>query len=143
MTNIPFLLIAAHKEGKVTDVLGDRQSNPSLGRVQYADDMDDIIKWIENRTSKRTSTAVLVPTNNFVLIRCGDGNGDDVILMGHCLSGNKKSESLKAKTMHEALESLHPDHWFERLTVGSFVSYKACPAFMLSSEFCDRSLNIV
>ena len=117
------------------DVLGDRPRNPSLGGVQYADNMDDIIKWIENQTS----TAVLVPTNDFgpdVLIRCGDGNGDDVILMGQAksyLSGKKKPVSLSAKMMCKALRSLHPDHWFKRLTVGSFISYKACPAFMLSS----------
>jgi hypothetical protein len=137
--------VVGHLSGESVpvDVLGDSPRNPSLGGVQYAKDMDGIIKWIKDPTS----TAVLVPTNDFgpdVLVRCADGNGDDVILMGQaksCLDGNKNS--LDAETMSEALDSLHPDHWFKRLTVGSFVSYKACPAFMLSSEFCDRRLKIV
>lgn len=136
--------VVGHLSGKFVpvDVLGDRPRNPSLGGVQYAKDMDGIIKWFENRTS----TAVLVPTTDFgpdVLVRCGDVNGD-VILMGQAksyLHGNKNF--LDAETMRKALESLHPDHWFKRWTVGSFVSYKACRAFMLSSEFCDRALNIV
>jgi hypothetical protein len=137
--------VVGHRSGESVpvDVLGDRPRNPSLGGVQYAKTMDDIIKWIKDPTS----TAVLVPTNDFgpdVLVRCANGNGDDVILMGQaksCLDGN--TNSLDAKTMGEALVSLHPDHWFKRLTVGSFVSYKACPAFMLSSEFCYRGLKIV
>jgi len=93
------------------DILGEAPQNPGVGVVQYAADINDVLKWIENPT---TTPAVLVSSSQFgpdVLVRCGNA-----LLMGQlksCAVGNKGC--LDATTMKEALASLHPSHWFESL----------------------------
>jgi hypothetical protein len=108
------------------DVLGEATQNPGLGVVQYASNIEDVLKWIESPT---TSPAVLVPNILFgpdVMVWCGD-----VLLMGQLKSyaeGNKNS--LDATTITNALTSLHPNHWFKS-SVCPLVSSK-CPAVVFS-----------
>jgi hypothetical protein len=108
------------------DALGREPQNPALAVVQYADNMDAIIEWIEKRNPNRTS-AVLVPTHLFgpdVLIWCGD-----VLLIGSCLMGNE--DSLDAEATCKALTALQSGQWFKVSRVGSLVS-SSCQAIMLS-----------
>jgi hypothetical protein len=93
------------------DILGAPQ-NPSLGGVDYADRIEDILNWLETPPAG-TRSAILVPGPLFgpdVLALFGD-----ILLMGQLksyLTGNVAS--LSATTLTEALTSLHPNHWFPR-----------------------------
>ena len=92
------------------DVIGEAPQNPGLGAVQYAADIHDVLKWIENPT---TMLAVLVASSLARTLWYGAGNA---LLMGQFKSytvGNK--ESLDVKTISHAPTSLHQDHWFKNL----------------------------
>ena len=116
------------------DVVGEAPQNPGLGAVQYAADIHDVLKWIENPT---TMPAVLVPSILFgpdVMVWCGNA-----LLIGQFKSyteGNK--EFLDAKTISHALTSLHQDHWFKK-SVSSLVR----PMCSARSESCDSHLIYV
>ena len=123
--------VVGYLDGKrlAVDALGNEPENPALAVVQFADNMEAIIEWIEKRNPNGTP-AVLVPTNLFgpdILIWCGDA-----LLMGQaksCVAGNKST--LDADTTSKALDSLHPEHWFKVSRVRSLVS-SSCQAVMLS-----------
>lgn len=101
------------------DVLGEAPMNPSLGVVEYASDINEVIGWFE----KDTAAAVLIPCHLFgpdVLVRCHSSppNGSvpvrDVIVMGQYKSRTSDNiESLDADTTASAIASLHPNHWFK------------------------------
>jgi hypothetical protein len=115
--------IVAHLEGTDVSVgtLSDAPQNQSVGVVEHAASIEDILHWVEDPPAEKVSAAaVLVPGILFgpdVLIRCGD-----VLLMGQLksyLDGNKNS--LNAKTLCEALQSLNENHWFKQ-AVRSLIS---------------------
>jgi hypothetical protein len=100
------------------DVLGDAPQN--LGVVHYADDIDDVIRWIQTTA---TAPAVLVATHLFgpdVMIRCSSpplnstAAPRNVLLIGQLKSytdGNK--DTLHGGTTSHAITSLHSNHWFK------------------------------
>lgn len=92
------------------DVLGEAPQNPGLSVVHYAANIEDVLNWLE---APATAPAVLIPSNLFgpdLMIWCGD-----VLLMGQVKSYTEGNEaSLDAKTISDALTSLHPDHWFRK-----------------------------
>jgi hypothetical protein len=97
------------------DVLGGAPKNPGLCVVESADNIDDIIEWID----KDTASALLIPGVLFgpdVMLRCRSSpSNETILLMGKFKSyttGNKAS--LATETTAEALTSLHPNHWFEQ-----------------------------
>lgn len=110
------------------DIVGETPQNPSLGVVHYAANIEEILQWIQ---APATAPAILIATHLFgpdVMVRFKSYSLNpavaprDVLAMGQCKSytaGNK--ESLDAKTLCEALESLSPDHWFKK-TVRQLVS---------------------
>jgi len=131
--------IVARRDGrnvKVGTIVGDSTcpvaikapQNPSLGVVDYADNIVEVLSWIKDSNA----SAVLVPTNLFgpdVMLRC-EG---DVMLMGQLKSyttGNE--ESLDARTIQHALTSLNEDHWFKS-SVRPLVSSLSS----IHSESCD------
>ena len=96
------------------DVIGEAPQNPGLGVVHYADTIDDVICWIENLDP---APAILVASHLFVpdiLLRVKLLSGIVILILGQCksyTSGNKYT--LNAKTLSDALDSLHPNHWFK------------------------------
>jgi len=116
--------IIAHLDGTyvAVDVLGDAPQNPGFSVVQRADNIKEIINWIEDPTD---SPAVLIPSNLFgpdVMARCRSYPLNStvprkVFLMGQLKSytiGNKST--LSAATMSHSLTSLHPDHCISKPT---------------------------
>ena len=102
------------------DVLGTSPQNPGLCVVDYASSIKDIIDWIDGIGA---ASAVLIPSQSFgpnVVVRCRSSpinvpSSRTLILIGQFKSytvGNK--ESLDAKTVTNALSSLHSDHWFKQ-----------------------------
>ena len=96
------------------DVIGEAPQNPGLGVVHYAGTIEDIICWIETLDP---APAILIPSDLFgadILLRA-KLLSRNVILMGQFKSytnGNKCT--LDATTLSNALNSLHPDHWFKK-----------------------------
>lgn len=108
--------IVARLEGAYVpvDVIGEAPQNPGLSVIHYAGTIEDVIHWIE---TLETTPAILIASNLFgpdILLRV-KLSSMIVILMGQCKSytnGNKCT--LGATTLGEALDSLHPDHWFKK-----------------------------
>lgn len=108
--------IVARLEGAYVpvDVIGEAPQNPGLSVIHYAGTIEDVIHWIE---TLETAPAILIASNLFgpdILLRV-KLSSMIVILMGQCKSytnGNKCT--LDATTLGEALDSLHPDHWFKK-----------------------------
>ena len=96
------------------DFLGDAPQNPSISVAHYSNNIDEILRWLQDPPDgSQTTPAVLVPGHLFgpdIMIRFGD-----VLGIGKCKSyqdGN--GESLDATTTTKSLTSLHPDHWFKQ-----------------------------
>ena len=96
------------------DVIGEVPQNPGLGVVHYAGTIEDVICWIETLDP---APAILIASDLFgadILIRV-KLSSRIVILMGQFKSytnGNKGT--IDTTTLINALNSLHPDHWFKK-----------------------------
>jgi hypothetical protein len=121
------IVVRVNNDHVPVDVLGTHSQNPGLCVVTYASSIKEIIDWIDGTG---TASAVLIPSQSFgpdVMVRCRSSPIDvpssrTLILMGQfksCTVGNK--ETLDAKTVTNALSSLHSDHWF-KASVGYLVS---------------------
>jgi hypothetical protein len=95
----------------------DLPQNPGLGVMHYAEDIEDVLEWIENVNP--AWPAVLVSTTQFsldVLVRTSNG-----LLMGQFKSymkGNK--ETLGTTMLSQALTSLNRNHWFKQSVCSLF-----------------------
>ena len=99
-------------------IMGEAPLNPGLCVVHYAENIKDVINWIE---ALDPAPAILIPSNFFgpdVLLKVklwSDSTATSriVIVMGQLKSythGNKAT--LDAQTLGKALDSLYPGHWF-------------------------------
>ena len=97
------------------DVLGEAPMNPGLSVVQSAENIEEVIDWINNDTA----SAILIPGYQFgpdVMARCRSSpSNETVFLMGQFKSYTDGNiDTLAAKTTVEVLNSLHPNHWFKQ-----------------------------
>ena len=98
------------------DILGEAPKNPGLSVVQSAKNIQEVIDWINNDAAP----AILIPGDQFgpdVMARCHSSpSNETVFLMGRFKSYYMvgKLDALAAKTTVEALNSLHPNHWFKQ-----------------------------
>jgi hypothetical protein len=98
------------------DILGEAPKNPGLSVVQSAKNIQEVIDWINNDAAP----AILIPGDQFgpdVMARCHSSpSNETVFLMGRFKSYYTvgKIDALAAKTTVEALNSLHPNHWFKQ-----------------------------
>lgn len=94
------------------NILEDPPRNPSLGVVQYAESIEDVIQWLK----KSPASSVLMPTHVFgpdMIIKC-----HDVLLMGQAKSYRDGNiNELDAPTATDALQSLNPVNWFKTTKV--------------------------
>ena len=103
----------------MVQIVGCLDGDPGLGVVHYADNIDDVICWIQ---ATATAPAVLVAAHLFgpdVTIRCSSPplNSTDtpgiVLLMGQLKSYTSGNKINAGMTTIEAITSLHPNHWFK------------------------------
>lgn len=107
-----FIVGHLNDEEVPVNILEDPPRHPSLGVVQYAKSIEDVIQWLK----KSPASSVLVPIHVFgpdMIIKC-----HGVLLMGQAksyLDGN--INELNAGTTADALQSLNPVNWFKTTEV--------------------------